>query len=202
MLHHPLIHREPIIRIATKRGRRIFLLLGSLAFVLCSTLIGGVALRSIAAGNTTQIKLWIMLIIAPIGSGPLRPLHGLLLAFPVALFTACVVTDIAYLNTAEMQWTNFSAWLNAGGMVFAGAVTLWALVGAVLGRAAGPAVWIYPVVLVLMSVIGLLNAFHHSRDAWASVGTTGLVLSILTALLALAAGWIFHAAPVRRVEDL
>lgn len=67
MLHHPLIHREPIIRIATKRGRRIFLLLGSLAFVLCSTLIGGVALRSIAAGNTTQIKLWIMLIIAPIG---------------------------------------------------------------------------------------------------------------------------------------
>ena len=46
-------------------------------------------------------------------SAGLTPLHGLLLAFPVALFTGTVATDITYLNTGEMQWTNFSAWLNA-----------------------------------------------------------------------------------------
>lgn len=130
------------------------------------------------------------------------PLHGILLAFPIALFTACVVTDIAYLNTAEMQWTNFSAWLNAGGMVFAGVVLVWALVEAGLDRGRGVGVWIYPAVLALMFVVGLFNAFHHSRDAWASVGTTGLVLSIVTALLALVAGWMFHARAARRWEDL
>lgn len=140
------------------------------------------------AGTTTRTRL--------------APLHGLLLAFPVALFTACVVTDIAYLNTAEMQWTNFSAWLNAGGMVFAGVVLVWALVEAGLDRGRGVGVWIYPAVLALMFVVGLFNAFHHSRDAWASVGTTGLVLSIVTALLALVAGWMFHARAGRRWEDL
>lgn len=143
-----------------------------------------------------------MVIIAPVGSGPLGQLHGLLLAFPIALFTACVVTDIAYLNTAEMQWTNFSAWLNAGGLVFAAAITLWALVGAVRGRAAGGGVWVYPIVLVLMSLIGLFNAFHHSRDGWSSVETTGLILSILTAVLALVAGWMFHASAARLPEGL
>lgn len=140
------------------------------------------------AGTTTRTRL--------------APLHGLLLAFPVALFTACVVTDIAYLNTAEMQWSNFSAWLNAGGMVFAGAALVWALIAAALERGRGLGTWIYPAVLALMCLFGLLNAFHHSRDAWASVGTTGLVLSIVTALLALVAGWMFHARAARRWEDL
>lgn len=36
-----------------------------------------------------------------------RPLHWLLLAFPIALFTFALFTDIAYLKTAEVQWTNF-----------------------------------------------------------------------------------------------
>ncbi|MFN3537755.1 MAG: DUF2231 domain-containing protein, partial [Brevundimonas sp.] len=40
----------------------------------------------------------------------LHPLHAILLAFPIALFSFAVATDIAYLNTAEMQWSNFSAW--------------------------------------------------------------------------------------------
>ena len=47
---------------------------------------------------------------------------------------------------------------------------------------------------------GLLNAFNHSQDAWSSVGTLGLLLSIVTTILALVAGWIGYAAtPVREV---
>jgi uncharacterized membrane protein len=51
----------------------------------------------------------------PMGFRPfLHPLHGLLLAFPVALFTFALLTDIAYLQTAEIQWSNFSSWLIVG----------------------------------------------------------------------------------------
>jgi uncharacterized membrane protein len=35
-----------------------------------------------------------------------------------------------------------------------------------------------------------VNAFVHSRDAWTSVVPTGLVLSIITAVLAIVSSWI------------
>ncbi|EHN71864.1 hypothetical protein SMCF_8723, partial [Streptomyces coelicoflavus ZG0656] len=43
-----------------------------------------------------------------------NPLHAILLCFPIALFTSALISDIAYLRTAEMQWSNFSAWLIVG----------------------------------------------------------------------------------------
>lgn len=115
--------------------------------------------------------------------------HGILLAFPTALFPAALVTDIAYLRTAQIQWSNFSAWLIAGGLVFCGLVLAWGLVALLLD-------WrgdrrrrrlIYPAALALLFVLGLLNAFKHSQDAWSSVGAFGLFLSVLCTLLALVA---------------
>lgn len=131
------------------------------------------------------------------GSGA-SALHGILLSFPIALFTGAVVTDIAYLNTAEMQWTNFSSWLIAGGLAFGALVVVWALVDAGLARKTGGlrGALVYPGVLAIMWILGLFNAFQHSRDAWSSVGALGLTLSILSALLALFAGWLLHARPV------
>lgn len=40
-----------------------------------------------------------------------HPLHAILLAFPIALFASALLSDIIYLKSAEMQWSNFSAWL-------------------------------------------------------------------------------------------
>lgn len=123
-----------------------------------------------------------------------HPLHAILLAFPIALFTGAVVTDIAYLNTAEIQWSNFSAWMIAGGLLFSALVLLWAaaLVFTSRRRAARLGPTAYLVCVGAMGVIGLINAFHHSRDAWSSVGAAGLVMSILCALMALVAGWLLH----------
>ena len=45
---------------------------------------------------------------------------------------------------------------------------------------------------------GLLNAFKHSQDAWSSVGTFGLILSILSTLLALAAAAIAYSGVLNR----
>ena len=117
----------------------------------------------------------------------LPPLHAMLLAFPIALFTAALVSDLAYLGTAQIQWTNFAAWLITFALVFGGMVLVWATVDAVRRR---PGALLYLVLLLAMWVFGLINAFQHSKDAWSSVGTTGLILSLLSAGLALAAGWV------------
>ncbi len=125
----------------------------------------------------------------------LHPVHGLLLAWPVALFPAALLSDITYLNSAEIQWSNFSAWLITGALIGGGLVLLWALIALV--RAKGPARrqhGPYLLLLVLMWICGLINAFQHSRDGWSSVGTIGLILSILSSLAALAAGWTAFAS--------
>ena len=125
--------------------------------------------------------------------------QSLLLAFPVALFPAALVTDITYLNTAEIQWTNFSAWLLAGGTLFAGLLLIGALVSLVRWRS-GRATLYFLLVLALFAV-GLINSFQHSGDGWASVGTFGLILSILGALLALAAGTIGYSSRGARARS-
>ncbi|MDB5726074.1 MAG: hypothetical protein JWQ16_2828 [Novosphingobium sp.] len=119
----------------------------------------------------------------------LKPLHAILLAFPVVLFVSAVLADAAFLKTAQMQWSNFSAWLIAGGLVLGGVVILWALVEVVRARSRRQPL-IYLLILAVMWVIGFLNELLHSRDAWYSVTATGLLLSVITAALALAAGWI------------
>ena len=130
----------------------------------------------------------------------LHPLHAILLGFPIALFSAALATDITYLRTAEIQWSNFSAWLIAAALVFGGLVGVWAIVDLLVARRRGGAgrALAYVVALALMWILGLINAFQHSRDAWSSVGTAGLVLSILSAVLALAAGWIAYSGAVVR----
>lgn len=116
--------------------------------------------------------------------------HAILLGFPIALFTSALVTDIAYLKTAELQWSNFSQWLISGGLLFGGLVLAWALVSLALGWRGADRMrrLVYAGVLAAMWVLGLVNIFKHSQDGWSSVQTFGLVLSILCALLALAAG--------------
>ncbi|MGF7153503.1 DUF2231 domain-containing protein [Novosphingobium gossypii] len=126
---------------------------------------------------------------APSNATPvaLHPFHAILLAFPVALFPAALLADIAYLNSSEMQWSNFAAWLIAGALVFTGLAMAWALIGMLVSR--GGRRWLCAI-LALVFVIGLVNAFQHSHDGWSSVGTTGLALSVISTVLALAAGWI------------
>ncbi|MHA4837640.1 DUF2231 domain-containing protein [Sphingopyxis sp. MSC1_008] len=124
-----------------------------------------------------------------------HPLHGLLLAFPIALFTTALLSDITYLKSAEIQWSNFSAWSITGALVFGAPVLLWAAIG-LFRRRHDPGrsrALIYFLLVLLMWIAGLINAFKHSQDAWSSVGTAGLLLSIASALAALAAGWIAYS---------
>lgn len=127
------------------------------------------------------------------GAAPVGAIQAILLAFPVALFPAALLSDIAYLNTAVIQWSNFSSWLLFGANVFTGIVTAWAIVAAILGRGRRARSWVLPGLLLVLFVAGVFDSFQHSRDSWHSVGTLGLVLSILCTLLAFAAAFVAHS---------
>jgi len=129
-----------------------------------------------------------------------HPLLRLLASFPIACFTCALLTDIAYVQTANVMWANFSAWLLAAGMgggVVAAIVGLVSLVIDPRGRTQR-SVW--PVVLgsLLVLVIAFFNNLVHSRDAWTSVMPTGLALSAVTVLVMLVTAWLTSSADHRR----
>ena len=131
----------------------------------------------------------------------LHPLHAVLLAFPVAFSCAAVASDITYLNSAVVQWSHFSAWLIAGTALFGGLVLVWAIVAFLFARRSGlrGRALTYLVLIAAMWLLSVFNSFHHARDAWGSVGTLGLILSVITALLALIAAFVGHSAVRREV---
>ena len=63
-----------------------------------------------------------------------HPIHGLLAAYPLAFFTGALVSDIAYANSAQMQWANFSVWLIAGGLLMGVLAAIAGIVDAVAHR--------------------------------------------------------------------
>lgn len=136
-----------------------------------------------------------------IGATLLHPVHAILFAFPLALFSSGLASDIAYLKSATVQWSNFSAWLIAGGCFFGGLVLAWAIVGSIFpGRATRARALIYLVAVAVMWGAGLINAFQHSHDGWSSVGSTGLTLSIVSTLAALFAAVVGYSS--QRVEGI
>ncbi len=128
-----------------------------------------------------------------------HPVLRILVAFPIACFTCALLTDIAYVQTTNVMWTDFSSWLLAAGM--AGGVVA-AIAGVVSwlvhrrDRAQRP-VWTFMLGSVLVLVIAFLNNLVHSRDAWTSVMPTGLALSCVTVLLMLATAWLASSADRR-----
>ena len=120
-----------------------------------------------------------------------RPIHAMLVPIPIACFVGTLVTDLAYWQTANMQWANFSVWLLTIGLIVAAFAVV---AGAIdfLGdrriRSLNSA-WIHGIGNAIALVIAIFNAFIHSRDAYTSVVPTGLVLSTITVLILLVTGW-------------
>lgn len=120
--------------------------------------------------------------------GAIHPFHAVMLAATVPLFLGALLSDYAYWSSYQIEWSNFASWLNAGALVFGGI----ALLFAVLERRGEPRnrrPLSYVLVLLATWILGFINALIHARDAWA-VMPTGLVLSLIVALLACVATWI------------
>ncbi len=131
---------------------------------------------------------------------PLHPLHAIFLAFPLPLFLGALLSDLAYTSTFEIQWSNFSQWLIAGGLLVGAFALVWGLVGALRSGPAAKSRWvIYFVVLLAMWVLGFINALVHAKDAWATM-PAGLYLSVIVTLLALVAAWMGYSGMLRAGE--
>ena len=126
-------------------------------------------------------------------AGAIHPLHAVLLAATVPVFLGGLLSDMAYASSYEMQWSNFAAWLIAGGMVFTGIALPWAVIDLIRTDRRQGRPLVYSLVLVAVFALGLINSFIHARDAWGTM-PQGLILSAIVAMLAISATWIGFAS--------
>ncbi len=125
----------------------------------------------------------------------IHPVHAVLLASALPLFLGALLSDWAYTNSYQIQWSNFASWLIAGALVLVGLALLWAVIGAVRADATrGPGKWIYVGLLAATLLLGFVNALVHAKDAWATM-PGGLILSVIVFFLALAAVWAGFSGP-------
>jgi len=128
----------------------------------------------------------------------IAPIYLLLFPIPVVCFVAALVTDIAYANSAYLMWLHFSEWLIAAGLAFGGLAALVLLVEFFASRAirTGSIGWTHLVLFYAALVVELINALIHTIDGWTAVVPTGMTLSVIGALLALAAVATLFRVPV------
>lgn len=121
-----------------------------------------------------------------------HPLHAMLVPFPIVCFSGAFVTDIAYWQTANLQWQYFSIWLITAGLIFGGLAAVMGLIDYFSDRrvrrlrAATP----HMVLNIAAMLLELLNAFVHSRDGWTAVVPQGSILSGIVTLILMVSAWL------------
>ena len=111
-------------------------------------------------------------------------IYGLLNPIPFGCFVAALIFDIIYSETAVMLWDKGAAWLIVFGLLFAvvprlvNLTQVWITSRRTATRTDKLDFWLN----LLAIVVAIVNAFVHSRDAFAVV-PTGLWLSVCTVIL-------------------
>ena len=111
-------------------------------------------------------------------------IYGLLNPIPFGCFVAALIFDIIYSETAVMLWDKAAAWLIVCGLLFAvvprlvNLAQVWVTSGQTATRTDKLDFWLNLVAIV----VAIVNAFVHSRDAYAVV-PTGIWLSVCTVIL-------------------
>ncbi|MEO7825641.1 MAG: DUF2231 domain-containing protein [Allosphingosinicella sp.] len=119
---------------------------------------------------------------------PIHPLHAFLLAGAAPLFLGGLLSDLAYGSSAEIQWSNFAAWLILGAMVLTGFALLWSAIALVRARPRRGWTLLCFALLLAVFVIGLVDSFVHARDAFAIMPAAPILSGIVTAMALLATG--------------
>lgn len=120
-----------------------------------------------------------------------RPIHAILVPIPIACFVGTLLTDIVYWRTADMMWSDMSAWLLAVGLIVAFFAVIVGLIDFLGNRHIRglQAAWLHGVGNAILIVLEIVNAFVHTRDAYTSVVPLGLTLSAISVLILLITGW-------------
>lgn len=124
-----------------------------------------------------------------------NPILRILMAFPIACFSCALATDLAYAQTANMMWTDFSAWLLAAGIFMGVLAAIAGFIALVANRRAPAQRPGWPLVIggLLVLILAFLDNLVHSRDAWTSVVPWGLALSAATVAVMLITAWLGSA---------
>jgi uncharacterized membrane protein len=123
-------------------------------------------------------------------------IYSILLPVPVVCFLGVLLTDLAYLNSGgNLIWLAFTSWLLLAGLVFGFIAALILLIDMIRGAGSG---WAHLLIFFAALLIELVSMFIHQRDGWTAVAGTGLILSIVGAVLILIAGWL-HRRPAVEV---
>lgn len=111
-------------------------------------------------------------------------IYGLLNPIPFGCFVAALIFDIIYSETAVMLWDKGAAWLIVFGLLFAvvprliNLMQVWVTSRRTATRTDKLEFWLN----MFAIIAAIVNAFVHSRDAYAVV-PTGLWLSVCTVIL-------------------
>jgi uncharacterized membrane protein len=111
-------------------------------------------------------------------------IYGLLNPIPFGCFVAALVFDVIYSKTAVILWDKAAAWLIFFGLLFAvvprlvNLTQVWITSRLSTTRADRLDFWLN----LFAIVVAIVNAFVHSRDAYAVV-PTGILLSVCTVVL-------------------
>lgn len=119
-----------------------------------------------------------------------QPFYRALAAFAVSWFVGTLATDIAYWRTADMMWTDFSAWLLTVGVIVGYVTIVVALIEtfAIRSQLRRRATWPYAIGNVVALLLATVNMLVHTRDAWTSVVPWGLILSVAVVIVLILTG--------------
>lgn len=109
------------------------------------------------------------------------PFQSLFVPFPFVCFSMTLATDIAFWQTANLLWLNFSAWLLFAGLVFGGLAVLAGLIDLFRSRTRPMRPSFLAIFLfVVMLALALVNSLVHAGDGWTPVVPYGIALSAVT----------------------
>ncbi|PWW04536.1 putative membrane protein [Hoeflea marina] len=111
--------------------------------------------------------------------------HSVLAQFPVVCFTLALLTDIAYWQTANLMWQNFSAWLLFAGLVVGVLAAVAGIVDLFIRRTGTDhrPHWAHAVGSLIVLVLAFFNSLVHAGDGWTAVVPWGLTLSLVTVIV-------------------
>jgi uncharacterized membrane protein len=128
-----------------------------------------------------------------------HPIHPMLIAFPIALYTVTVVTLIVHAGTADPFWYRAALWSNVAAVVMAavaaipGLIDLLSLPRHTRARSTGlrhAAFNVLALVLFVISAVLLYQDWSGAPNLAALDVTAPLVLGILGLCSTLVAGWL------------
>lgn len=110
------------------------------------------------------------------------PFRAIFLPFPIACFALTLATDLAYWQTTNLMWQNFSAWLLFAGLIFGFFAILATIVDLLTRRLIAAAAWPLAIGGIVVLVLAFLNSLVHAGDGWTAVVPYGLLLSAVTVI--------------------